>query len=120
MKKMLMFLSLVMLVQLTFAQGNGKANEEKADKKTAQLTKELTLTTAQQAKVKAIILDHLQKMDAVKAKYASSSNRSGMPQEMKAVNEHGDAELKRIFTPAQNAKFKGSGGEGKDEEKKKK
>ena len=120
MKKMLMFLSLVMLVQLTFAQGNGKANEEKATKRTVQLTKELTLSTPQQAKVKAIILDHLQKMDAVKAKYANTSNRSGMPQEMKSVNEHEDTELKRIFTPVQNTKYKESRGEGKDEGKKKK
>jgi periplasmic protein CpxP/Spy len=105
MKKILILLSFVMLVQLAFAQGGGKSNEEKASHRTTHLTKELTLSTDQQAKVKAIILDKLGKMDAIRAKYASATDKNGMHQEVKAVREQEDAELKRILTPVQITKY---------------
>jgi protein CpxP len=105
MKKILMLWSLVMLVQLTFAQGEGKTNEEKATHRTSHMTKELSLSTDQQSKVKAIILDKLGKMDVIRAKYASATDKSGMHQEVKVVRDQEEAELKRILTPAQITKY---------------
>jgi len=114
MKKLLILCSFFLLTQFAFAQKDGKSNEEKATHKTEHLTKELNLTAEQQTKVKAIILDKLGKMDVIRAKYASASDKSGMHKEVKVVRDQEDAELKRILTPAQITKYE----EAKEEKKK--
>jgi hypothetical protein len=115
-----MLLSFVILVQFGFAQGEGKSNEEKATHKTAHMTKELTLSTDQQTKVKAIFLDKLGKMDAIRAKYASATDKKGMHQEVKQVRDQEEAELKRILTPAQITKYNENKEEKQDKKSKKK
>ena len=115
-----MLLSLIFLVQFMYAQEKGKSNEEKATQRTNHLTKELTLSTDQQGKVKAILLDKMQKMDAIRAKYASATDKKEMHQEVKAVRDEEDAELTRILNTAQKTKYNEMKEAAKDKKKEKK
>jgi Spy/CpxP family protein refolding chaperone len=64
----------------------------------------LTLTDQQVPKIRAIILDKNQKIEAVKTKYANSTDKKAMHEEMKMINDQKENELKAMLTPEQYAK----------------
>ncbi|WBA42197.1 hypothetical protein [Hymenobacter canadensis] len=121
MKKMLVLLAaLALSAGTTFAQttpapttrmGAGRMQdaartpEQRADMQTKHLTKQLGLSADQSAKVQTIALAENQELQALRGKYASADTRKGAGQEMKAVQEKYDAQLKGVFTAEQYAKY---------------
>jgi protein CpxP len=122
MKKVLMICGLLLGV-ITFAQaqdGGGRkmqTPEERATKRTEQLTKKLNLTADQQTKVKAIFLDQATAMS--KLREENKGDRDGAMAKMKAAGEDTDAKLGAVLTDDQkktyeemkaNMKKRGPGG----------
>ncbi|WP_028978197.1 hypothetical protein [Sporocytophaga myxococcoides] len=117
MKKIVSFIAFSLL--LTFAsfaqqqqkhqptdQKEPKTPEEKAQKHSAHLAKELGLTPDQTAQIKTIILNREQKQDEIKAKYKDAPNKKGQHQELEAAKNSSEAEIEKVLTPEQLAKFK--------------
>lgn len=114
MKRIILLSMLAVFCQFTTLQNlysQTKANnkvrrtpQEKADARVKRMTQDLSLTADQVPKVKAIILDRIQKMDALKTKYASSADKKEMHQKMKTIRDQKESELKAVLTPEQYAK----------------
>jgi protein CpxP len=115
MKKIILSATLAVFCQLAFFQTvfsqttvNNKAKErtpeQRADMHVKKMTQDLSLTSDQVPKVKALMLDKIQKMDAIKAKYSNSTDKKAMHQEMKAMHDQKETELKAILTPEQYTK----------------
>lgn len=88
--------------------GQGRGNqtpEQRADMQTQRLSKELTLSADQTSQVRAIALAQNQEMQALRSKYASADSRQGAGQEMKAIRDKYDAQLKAVLTPEQATKY---------------
>lgn len=122
MKKVLMICGLLLGV-ITFAQaqdgGDRKMHtpEERATKRTEQLTKKLNLTADQQTKVKAIFLDQATAMSKVREE--NKGDRDAVMAKMKAAGEETDAKVGAVLTDDQkktyeemkaNMKKRGMGG----------
>lgn len=73
--------------------------EEKADKRTEKMTKELGLSEEQAKKVKALNMEHIQKMEETRAKMEAAKKEAHQNRE-----EH-EAALKTILTPEQAARL---------------
>lgn len=86
-------------------RGANMTPEQRADMQTQRLTKELTLTADQSTKVRTIALAENQELQALRAKFSSAGSRQGAGQEMKAIREKYDAQLKAVLTPEQVTKF---------------
>ncbi|MDF7810456.1 hypothetical protein [Hymenobacter sp. YC55] len=86
-------------------RGGNMTPEQRADMQTQRLTKELSLTADQSTKVRTIALAENQELQALRAKFSSADSRQGAGQEMKAVREKYDAQLKAVLTPEQVTKF---------------
>jgi Spy/CpxP family protein refolding chaperone len=86
-------------------RGGNMTPEQRADMQTQRLTKELTLTADQSTKVRTIALAENQELQALRAKFSSADSRQGAGQEMKAIREKYDAQLKAVLTPEQVTKF---------------
>jgi protein CpxP len=82
-----------------------KTPEQSAEHHTAMLTKKLSLTTDQQAKVKQILLAQAQEADAIKAKYPDATQRQAMHQEITAGRTKYQAQLQAVLNPDQMSKF---------------
>jgi protein CpxP len=116
MKKIILSAMLAIFCQVAFcqtsysqnrthhAQGKNRTPEERASMRVKKMTQDLALTSDQATKVKAIILDRMQKFDAIRAKYATATDKKPMHQEMKALNDQKESELKAVLTPEQYAK----------------
>ncbi|HXA02837.1 MAG TPA: hypothetical protein VNW99_12660 [Cytophagaceae bacterium] len=115
MKKTILSVTLAVFFQLAafqtvFSQttANNKAKEhspeQRADVHVKKMTQDLSLSSDQVPKVKAIVLDKTQKMDAIKAKYANSTDKKAMHQEMKTIHDQKETELKAVLTPEQYTK----------------
>jgi Spy/CpxP family protein refolding chaperone len=95
----------VLQTVLSQAHGNNKTKnhtpEQRADMHVKKMTQDLNLTSDQAPKVKSIMLDKIQKRDALKAKYANSTDKKAMHQEMKTLRDQKESELKAVLTPEQ-------------------
>jgi periplasmic protein CpxP/Spy len=128
MKKIILSAMLAMFCQVAFCQTPNNQDkthqakrkertpEEKADIQVKRMTQDLALNSDQAAKVKVILLDRIKKSEAVKEKYFSAAERKAMQQEMKALRDQKENELKAVLTPEQYAKRQ----QLKEERKKKK
>jgi Spy/CpxP family protein refolding chaperone len=114
MKRIIYSAMLALFCQLAFFQtvfsqtnvNNPKNHtpEQKADMHVKKMTQDLNLTSDQVPKVKSIMVDKIQKMDALRTKYANSTDKKAMHQEMKTIRDQKEAELKAVLTPDQYAK----------------
>lgn len=91
--------------RMSQGRGGNMTPEQRADMQTQRLTKELTLTADQSTKVRTIALAENQELQALRAKFSSAGSRQGAGQEMKAIREKYDAQLKAVLTPEQVTKF---------------
>jgi periplasmic protein CpxP/Spy len=116
MKEIILSAMLAMFCQVAFCQTPNNQDktyqakrkertpEEKADMQVKRMTQDLALNSDQAAKVKIIVLDRIQKSEAVKQKYFSDAERKAMQQEMKTLRDQKENELKAVLTPEQYAK----------------
>lgn len=86
-------------------QGAHKTPEQRAEHRTAMLTKKLSLTADQQAKVHQILLAQAQEGQALKAKYPAKEQRQALHQEMKAGHAKYQAQLQGVLTADQYGKL---------------
>jgi periplasmic protein CpxP/Spy len=117
MKKMLVLLAAVALSAASASaqttetapaarmQDTARTPEQRAERQTQRLTQQLGLSPDQTAKVQPIALAESQEMQALRGKYAATITRKGAGQEMRAVQEKYDAQLKAVFTAEQYAKY---------------
>ena len=92
----------------TKAQGDhhkAKTPEQRADKHTAMLTKKLSLTTAQQPKVRQILLAQAQESQALKAQYPADNQRQTRHDAMQAGKAKYQAQLQGVLNPDQYSKL---------------
>ncbi|RAK66066.1 hypothetical protein [Hymenobacter edaphi] len=88
-------------------QGRGmgreqRTPEQRADMQTQRLTKQLSLTTEQQPKVRAIFLAQTSEVDAARAQMTPGSlDRDAMRQKMQEGRARYDEQLKAVLTPEQ-------------------
>ncbi|RYU82796.1 DUF4890 domain-containing protein [Hymenobacter persicinus] len=84
-----------------------KTPEQRADHMTQRLTKSLSLTADQSAKVRQLYLAQAQQKQANRAKYATAppADKAAHHAAMKADRAQFDAQLKQILTADQYAKL---------------
>ncbi|SMC97268.1 Spy/CpxP family protein refolding chaperone [Pedobacter nyackensis] len=107
MKKVLIICGLLFSV-MTFAKAQDGARkmatpEERAERNATQLTKKLSLTEDQKAKVKAIFLDQATAM--TKMREESKGDREAMMAKMKTANEESDAKINALLNDEQKKAF---------------
>ncbi|GAA4494310.1 hypothetical protein GCM10023172_04180 [Hymenobacter ginsengisoli] len=123
MKKSLLLLAAMAFATASFAQttptttqlpthrvhrmgkGEHKTPEQRAEHRTAMLTKKLSLSADQQAKVQQIMLAQTQEGQALKAKYPAKEQRQALHQEMKAGHAKYQAQLQGVLTADQYGKL---------------
>jgi protein CpxP len=86
-------------------KGAHKSPEQRAEQRTAMLTKKLSLTADQQTKVQQIMLAQAQEAQALKAKYPAQEQRQALHQEMKAGHAKYQAQLQGVLTADQYGKL---------------
>ena len=86
-------------------RGGNMTPEQRADLQTRRLTKQLSLTANQSTQVRTIALTENQELQALRANFASADSRRGAGQEMKAIREKYDAQLKAVLTADQATKY---------------
>lgn len=90
----------------TFAQNTGKQKmtpEQRAEKSTAKLEKELTLTTDQKQKIYAVELDKYKQTEAWHKQ--SSADRKAKKDQYIASKTETDAKIDQVLTPDQKKKL---------------
>ncbi|MFL5731383.1 MAG: hypothetical protein ACJ75J_17980 [Cytophagaceae bacterium] len=85
-------------------KGSDRTPEQRADAHVKKMTQDLGLSTEQVPKVKVIMLDKIQKSEAIRTKYANATDKKAMHQEMKALRDQKETELKAVLTPDQYTK----------------
>lgn len=98
----------IMLTALasSFAQeAPTKTAEQRAEGIVKNMTREMSLTAEQTAKVSAIQIGIIKKADDIRAKAAESGNKKNMQKDVKAANDAGEAEIKALLTPEQLVKY---------------
>ncbi|WP_022823877.1 Spy/CpxP family protein refolding chaperone [Hymenobacter norwichensis] len=87
-------------------QGRGGSTpEQRAEMQTKRLTSQLGLTADQTTKIQAIALAENQELATLRGKYASADSRQGAGQEMKALRDKYETQLKAVLTPEQLTKY---------------
>jgi protein CpxP len=86
-------------------QGAHKTPEQRADHRTAMLTKKLALSPDQQAKVHQITLAQAQEGQALRAKYPAKEQRQAHRQELKAGHAKYQAQLQAVLSADQYGKL---------------
>ncbi|MGI4760820.1 MAG: hypothetical protein ACRYF0_08945 [Janthinobacterium lividum] len=86
-------------------KGEHKTPEQRAEHRTAMLTKKLSLSADQQAKVQQIMLAQAQEGQALKVKYPAQEQRQALHQEMKAGHAKYQAQLQGVLTADQYGKL---------------
>jgi Spy/CpxP family protein refolding chaperone len=111
----ILFLTLIAASGMSFAKSNGSISngpgkgkrqakmenltpEQRADKMTAKMKKELDLTADQEKQVKASNLEFAQQQEAIRMK------SEALKSERKALDDAHRAKMKGILTPEQQAK----------------
>ncbi len=110
MKKIIaMCLILGLFIHSTIAQTTParepKTPEEKAEAVTSRLTKRLSLTTEQAAKVKTIQLERFQKIEALKAQYKETDDKVAARSEAKTLTGEADQKMKEALTAEQYTRY---------------
>lgn len=82
-----------------------KTPEQRADHLTKRLTKSLSLTADQTAKVRQLFLTQNQEMQANRAKYAAAGNKAAGHAARKADRARYDAQLQQLLSPDQYRKY---------------
>ncbi|MDQ1087530.1 MULTISPECIES: periplasmic heavy metal sensor [unclassified Siphonobacter] len=102
MKKLIAFFVAGLLsTTLTFAQNDqGRSPEDRAQRQTEQLIKELNLSTEQAEKVKALSDDRMKQMQEMRANGARPDR-----QKMRELQENYEAKLKPVLTTEQWTKY---------------
>lgn len=88
--------------------GQGRGNltpEQRAEMQTKRLTTQLGLTADQTTKIQTIALAENQEMAALRSKYAAADSRQGAGQDMKALRDKYETQLKAVLTPDQLTKY---------------
>jgi protein CpxP len=85
--------------------GHDKTPEQRADHRTAMLTKKLSLTAAQQPQVHQILLAQAQEGQALKAKYPAKEQRQARHTEMKAGHAKYQQQLQGVLNADQYGKL---------------
>jgi hypothetical protein len=90
-----------------------KTPEEIAARQTEMLNKKLALSNKQQKKVQEISLKRAQETEALRSRYAGSEQqargrKAGVHQEMKAINDRWEADLKDILSKKQYTQYEAS------------
>jgi hypothetical protein len=92
-----------------------KSPEEIAARQTEMLHKKLDLSNKQQKKIQEISLKRAQESEALHNRYAAANTneggrgrRDGVHQEMKAINDRWENELKDILSKKQQAQYEAS------------
>ena len=99
-----LMMSIMALAQL--GKPGKKTPQERAEHQTERLTKELSLTPEQAAKVKVILASKRVEMDSVREKKMAGAEKKEIHADYKAAREKTDAELKAVFTPEQYTKYR--------------
>lgn len=90
-------------------RGQGMRNtmtpEQRADQQAQRLTKQLSLSTDQTAKVKALALSQQQQRQNMRSQASASTDRQAMMQSMKASRDQYEEQLKGILTSDQYTKY---------------
>ncbi|TYZ07601.1 hypothetical protein FY528_14665 [Hymenobacter lutimineralis] len=87
-------------------QGHGRLTPElRAQRMTERLTRELALSTEQATRVQGILLAQSQENEAIRTKYATSTDRRAALPELKAAKEKYDTQLKAVLTSEQHIKY---------------
>lgn len=79
--------------------------EQRADQQAQRLTRQLSLSADQTAKVKALSLSQQQEMQTVRGQASASTDRRAMMQNMKASRAKYEEQLKGILTSDQYTKY---------------
>src|SRR6478752_5432300 len=101
--KKVIFLLIGFVATLSFAQSADKAAktpEQKATQHSEMLTKKLSLSPEQKQSVYTLILDRVNKANAIRAKY-TTSDKKGMHKELKPIIDDFNTKIKAILTPEQ-------------------
>ena len=100
MKKLSMIIAFVAAsVAVNAQEKDHKTPQERAQLQTARMTKELSLTTDQAAKVEAINLKYADQIEAKRTE--QKADREKMRTEGKALHDAHDADMKVVLTPEQ-------------------
>jgi len=91
--------------RMGLGKGEHKTPEQRAEHRTAMLTKKLSLTADQQPKVREIMLAQAQEGQALRAKYPAKEQRQAMHAEMKAGHAKYQAQLQGVLTADQYGKL---------------
>lgn len=78
---------------------------QRADHRTARLTRKLSLTAAQQPQVHQILLTQAQEGQALKAQYPAKDQRSARHQAMQASRTKHQQQLQAVLSPDQLSKL---------------
>ena len=113
MKKIALFLAVVLMCGVAMAQSPNKGErpvrdaKAMAEKRTEFMTKELSLTDAQKQKVLELNLAEAQQLEANRAEKQkdAQANREAKQQAKQTASAAYDAKLKSILTPEQYTKF---------------
>ncbi len=81
---------------------------ERAERLTQRMTKQLTLTADQSAKINALNLQRLTEQQALRQKLQATPDRATIRKEMQALQEKYQAQYQAVLTPEQYAKFEAS------------
>ncbi|MGV3638224.1 MAG: hypothetical protein ACO1NQ_11345 [Flavobacteriales bacterium] len=104
MKKLMIIAALASMTVAAQAQEKArKTPEERAKARTERMTKELSLSPEQQAKVEAINLKYADQVEAVRAEH--EAERTAKRDAAKAMHDAHDAEMKAVLTPDQYTKW---------------
>jgi periplasmic protein CpxP/Spy len=105
--KKVIFLLISFMATFGFAQSADKAAktpEQKASHHSEMLTKKLSLSPEQKQSVYTLILDRVNKANAVRAKY-TTGDKKGMHKELKPIIDDFNTKIKAILTPDQVTKW---------------
>lgn len=107
MKRIVLTLAIAFIgLTATFAQSTGKQKmtpEQRAEKSTAKLEKELTLTADQKQKIYAVELDKYKQTEAWHKQ--TSADRKAKKDQHMASKKETDAKIDQVLTPDQKKKL---------------
>lgn len=107
MKRIVLTLAIAFIgLTATFAQSTGKQKmtpEQRAEKSTAKLEKELTLTADQKQKIYAVELDKYKQTEAWHKQ--TSADRKAKKDQHMASKKETDAKIDKVLTPDQKKKL---------------
>lgn len=106
MKKIIaLAISIAFTLGFAFAQKAPKSPEQKAEKRAQKLATELGLSAEQIAQVQAAILERMNAVAPIKAKFGPNGDKKAMRAELKPIRENFKSKMEGILTPEQKTKL---------------